>query len=348
MIPAEYQPFFVIGVILLLFFLIYKSVFRASVSFLIAIVILLVFGILESKEILIGFSNDKIASIILLILISAGLRKNFNIEYFFDKVFQKAKTYRGFLVQMMAQVAAMSAIVNNAPVVALMSPYVVGWGKRKGISPSKLLIPLSFATIMGGMLTVIGTSTTLLLNGFLTSNNISTIKPTDLLIIGAMVTITGILFFVTIGHKLLPNRADLIDTFKEHEREYLVEVRLEQGSSLTGKTVQEANLRNMEGMFLVEILRANHVMSPVRPEEILEDGDSLVFAGDTDKVINLVDSDSGLSLPKQSGQLSKQFSLVECVLSNGSSIIGKTIREAEFRNRYDAAVVAIHRNAAQK
>jgi Na+/H+ antiporter NhaD/arsenite permease-like protein len=100
-------------------------------------------------------------------LITTGIKKNFQLEYLFDAIFRKARSYRGFLLRMMSQVALLSTVINNTPVVALMTPYVVEWGKKNGIAPSRLLIPLSYATIMGGMITLIGTSTTLVLNGFL-------------------------------------------------------------------------------------------------------------------------------------------------------------------------------------
>ena len=157
MIPEPYQPYFVILIIALIFIFIYKEITRPSISFLGAVLIFVITGILTSQEVLEGFSNDKIASIILLILITTGLRKNFQIESIFDLVFKGVRSYRIFILRMMGQVAILSSMINNTPVVALMTPYVFNWGKRNNVAPSKLLIPLSFATIMGGMITVIGT-----------------------------------------------------------------------------------------------------------------------------------------------------------------------------------------------
>ena len=167
MIAENFQPWFVILVVFLIFLLIYKEYLKASVSFLLAVLLFSITGILTPKEVLSGFANESIVSILMLILITTGIRKNFQIEYLFDAVFKKANSYRGFLIRMMSQVAFLSSMINNTPVVALMTPYVVEWGNKHKISPSKLLIPLSYATIMGGMITLIGTSTTLVLNGFL-------------------------------------------------------------------------------------------------------------------------------------------------------------------------------------
>jgi len=346
MIPIDFQPYFVILIIVLIFVLIYKEILRPSISFLLAVLIFVVTGILSSHEVLEGFSNDKIASIILLVLITAGLRKNFQIEAIFDILFKTAKTYRSFLLRMMGQVAILSSMINNTPVVALMTPYVFNWGKSNNVAPSKLLIPLSFATIMGGMLTVIGTSTTLLLNGFLGKNNIQLIQSTDLLIIGSAVTITGIFFIYTLGHRLLPSHTDVIDNFQLNQREYLVETKLSKASTLVGKTVLEGELRNLQGVFLVEIIRdgAGSIL-PVEPEEIIQENDHLIFAGNTSDIVELMDNNPGLELPKSVSQLSGTAEVVESVISQNSSIIGKSVKESNFRSRYNAVVIAIHRGA---
>ena len=346
MIPDEFQSFFVLIVIFLIFYFIYRDLLRPSVSFLFAVLTFLVTGVLTYQEVLTGFSNDKIASIIILILISAGLRKNYNIELVFDKIFKSARTYKAFLFRMMAQVAVISSLINNAPVVALMTPYVFNWGKTNNVAPSKLLIPLSFATIMGGMITVIGTSTTLLLNGFLSENNLVEIQSLDLLILGASVTVTGILFLGLVGHRLLPNYLDVIEKFRRNAREYLVETHLTKNSNLVDKSIIEAGLRNLNGVYLVEIIRNDELISPVSPEEIIRHQDKLIFAGNTHNIVDLINSDKGLTLPSNTdGEYpSSEIEVTECVISNSSSLIGKMVRNTDFRNRYDAAVVAIHRD----
>jgi di/tricarboxylate transporter len=116
---------------------------------------------------------------------------------------------------MMSQVALLSTVINNAPVVALMTPYVVEWGKKNNIAPSRLLIPLSYATIMGGMITLIGTSTTLVLNGFLQDFNHPSLLFNDLFTIGLSVTVSGIIFIMVFGYKLLPDHTDILKSYNE-------------------------------------------------------------------------------------------------------------------------------------
>ena len=345
MIAESFQPWFVIFIVFVIFLLIYKEYLKASVSFLLAALVFLITGILTSEEVLSGFSNQSIISILMLILITTGIRKNFQIEYLFDAIFKKAKTYRGFLFRMMSQVALLSTMINNAPVVALMTPYVVEWGKKNNIAPSRLLIPLSYATIMGGMITLIGTSTTLVLNGFLQDFNHPSLLFYDLLTIGLSVTITGILFIILFGYKLLPNHKDVLKTYNENKREYVAETRILPGSKLIGKNLIEAGLRNLKGVYLVEIIRHERMISPVSPDEILEEGDTLFFAGNTQDIVDLINSDQGIELPTTARSFDNdKAEIIEAVMNNFSSLTGKTVKQSDFRNRYNAAIVAIHRN----
>ncbi len=345
MIAENIQPFFVLFVVFLLFLLIYKEYLKASVSFLLAVLLFSITGILTPSEVLSGFSNESIASILMLILITTGLRKNFPLESLFDAVFKKAKTYRGFLLRMMSQVAILSSIINNTPVVALMTPYVVEWGKKNNIAPSRLLIPLSYATIMGGMLTLIGTSTTLVLNGFLQDYEHPSLLFEDLFVIGLSVTVSGILFILFIGYKLLPDRKDVLKSYTENKREFIVETRVLPDSSLIGKSLLKAGLRNLKGVYLVEILRGPRMISPVGPNEVLSKGDILFFAGNTKDIVDLINSDLGIELPTTAQSYdSDNAEIVEAVMNNNSSLINKTVKQSDFRNRYNAAIVAIHRN----
>lgn len=345
MLPENLQPWFVITVVVIIFLLIYKEYLKASVCFLLAVLLFMITGVLNSQEVLSGFSNQSIISILMLILITTGLRKNFQIEYLFDAIFKKAKTFQGFLFRMMSQVAILSSFINNTPVVALMTPYVVEWGKKNNISPSKLLIPLSYATIMGGMITMIGTSTTLVLNGFLQDFNQPSLLFEDLFFIGLSVTITGILFIGLIGHRLLPDHQDILKTYSDNKREYLVETEITSTSKLLGKNLLEAGLRNLKGVYLVEIYRGGRIISPVGPQEILEEGDLLFFAGNTNDIVDLINSGVGIQLPTTARSFDNdKAEIVEAVMNNFSSLINKTVKKSDFRNRYNAAIVAIHRN----
>lgn len=345
MIPEPIQPFFVIGIISILLVILYGEYLRPSVGFMLAVLILILAGILTPKELLTGFSNESIAAIIMLILITAGLKKNFRLESYFDVIFKKSKTYRGFMFRMMSQAALISAVTNNTPIVALMTPYIVDWGKKSRISPSKLLMPMCFATTMGGMMTLIGTSTTLILNGFMQEYDQEALHFGDLLLIGFAVTVTGILFMGLMGYRLLPDRRDLLGVYSDNIREFVVETRILAHSRLIGKRVIEAGLRNLKGVYLVEIIRSGRVISPVEPQEVLLENDILFFAGKTEDIIDLIQKEQGLELPTTARNMdSDKTEVVEAVMSNNSSLIGSPVKQSDFRNRYNAAIVAIHRN----
>lgn len=349
MLPVFIQQAFVLLSILVLFVAIYKEWVRPSLGFLLAVLTFVILGILTPEEMLSGFSNTSIASVILLILISGALRKNFQIEMIIDRIYKLGRrgslSYRAFLVRMMIQVAVFSSFVNNTPIVAIMTPYVFNWGRRNNVSPSKLLIPLSYATIMGGMVTIIGTSTTLVLNGFVMDFNNTSLPARDLLIIGLAVCFTGILLMALLSDKLLPDRRNILESFNKNKREYVVETLLADHSPLAGKTVKEAGLRSLKGVYLVEIIREQRTLTPVEPSEKIERDDVLIFAGATESIVELVSNGRGLTLPKPADTRNEdQVNIIEAVVGSHSSLVGHTPKEMDFRKRYDAAIVAIHRN----
>lgn len=318
---------------------------RPAIVFLSGVIVLIISKVVEPADFLQSLSNESIVTIFLLIFITAGIRGHFNLVGFLNSLFRSAKTPRGFMIRMTAGVSLMSSIVNNTPIVALMIPYVYQWSKRHKVAPSKLLIPLSFATIVGGMMTVVGTSTNLVLNGFILSKEPQGLGFLDFLIPGVLVTIVGLVFLATIGYNLLPSRINPLDEFKTNAREYLVETYIAPGSILAGKSIAAANLRNLEGIYLFEIVRDGKVINAVDPEEVLQADDHLYFAGDTEKVIELLQHDNGLQIPRSNELgMEEHVNLVETVVPRNSELTGRTLKEIDFRDKYDAAVVAIHRN----
>ena len=341
----QFEQIVLLAVLLLIIAGLIKDLIRPAATFMIGAVTLLLMGIIEPQQLLAGLANKQIAVIVLLVLISAGLRQNFDIKALFDKVFSRAKSTRSFLAVMMGLVSTCSAFINNTPMVAVMTPYVYQWGKSKGVAPSKLLIPLSYATMLGGMITVVGTSTNLVINGFLAQSNEPMLIWTDFLYPGLLVTVTGIVFMLLFGQRLLPAHQDRVEQFKEHSREYVVEAKLGEGCPLQNKTVKEAQLRKLNGLYLVDIIRNKKVISPVGPGEKLRLNDKLVFAGDTEKVVELLKDNQGLLLPRPNGTfVDNKVRVTEAIIPANSSLVGRLVRDSDFRNKYDAAILAIHRN----
>jgi di/tricarboxylate transporter len=340
------QQAIVLGITLMVILLLSFEKFRPAAIFFGAVLVFLLTGVVETKDFSSAISNESILSIFLLIFITTGIRDHFNIVGWLDKLFGKTNNPRSFMLRMTTGVTAMSAFMNNTPLVAMMMPYVDQWAKRNNVSRSKLLIPLSYTVISGGMITVIGTSTNMVLNGLIQSKNQAPLGLTDYFFPGIMVSIAGIFFLYFFGYKLLPERSDPMKAVARQSREYLVETKIRTGSSIIGKSIIDAHLRNLTGIYLFEIVRAGKLITPVHPGEILCEGDSLFFAGETQTIAELLESNNGLSLPQSNSDSANQKrpDLIETVIPVNSALTGKTLKQMAFRENYDAAVVAIHRN----
>jgi di/tricarboxylate transporter len=339
--PIDMNKLIVLTVLAIVMVGLFKEIIKPSLLFFTGVVVLIFFKIVDPADFLKGYSNQQIATIVLLVVITSALRKNFAIEAFFDQVFKKAKTQQAFLWRMMAYVAFLSSFLNNTPIVAVMSPYVYNWCKRNNFYPSKMLIPLSFATILGGMITILGTSTNMVLNSFIVDNNLPTFKITDFLFPGICVTITGIAYLYFIGHKMLPNHR-VTPEKEEMQRnlDYFIETVVPMTCRFVGGTVSEAGLLNLQGAYLVEIKRNGQAIEQVGENELILPDDILVFIGKPEAIFQLTTMKNGLKLPNHSDNLS----IVEAVVPANSNLNGKKVKESNFKQKYQAEIIAVHRN----
>jgi len=339
----------VISVIVFLIISLYKEFIGPAMTFIIAVIVLGVTHVLEPSEILEGFANEQIAVIVMLLLLGDIYRRTSVLDIFFDIIFKNSKSIRNFTARMMIIVAPLSAFLNNTPLVALMMPYVHNSAKRFNASVSKLLIPLSFAAILGGCATLIGTSTNLIVNGLVHDQKIIPNLPElgifDFAAVGIPMVVIGILYILFFGQKMLPDNKNIIDEVSELQRNYLVEGRISKGSNLIGKTIEESGLRNLKGLFLSEILRANIRITAVPKDAILHEEDTLLFTGTTEAIADFVETKKGIEIPSI-GMFSrkKNTEVIEIVISHNSTINGKTLKEVNFRAKFDATAIAIHRN----
>ena len=329
----------------LMIFSLYKELARPVVIFGIAATCFLLLKIITTEQLLSGFANEQIAVIILLLIVSSVIQKARLLELWLAKVFAGATSYKKFMLRLVPFSAGVSGFLNNTPIVASFIPFVFTWGKKNGVSPSKVLMPLSFAAILGGTMTLIGTSTNLIVNGLAKDNGFEGFELFDFTFIGLPLVLLGTVYMVFFGKKLLPSYADPLENLKSSTKEYLVETIVAPGSPLIDKTVQDADLRSLEGLFLVEIMRGKRKIGPVKPTQNIRMGDHLIFAGETENIPLLVNSSLGLELPKLK-EIKEQelIELVEAVVSYNSNLAGKKVRETDFRGTFDAAIVAVQRN----
>ena len=334
---------YVLLVVIFLVLSLYREWFNPALTFFIAVVALLLGRIVTPGEILQGLSNQQIILIFLLVLVTAGIRMIFGSEVF-SRLFNPRLSPKAFLIRMMLTVSSLSSMLNNTPIVAFMIPYVKDWAQKTGNPASKFLIPLSFATILGGMITVIGTSTNLVLNGLILQYDLPLLGFRDFFYLGITVTIFGGLYIYFIGYRLLPSNPNEIEALRENVKEYIIETEIGRGSRLIGKTVKEAGLRNLQDVFLVEIIRDDRVISPVSPDEVLEEKDALFFSGNTQSIYQLIKDDNGLSVPEDDSEPEEHFNFVEAVIPANSELIGVRIKDSDFRKKFNASIIAIHRN----
>ena len=335
----------VIAVMLLLVLSLYREWLAPLPAFFGAASLFTLTGLLDPAEMLSGFANVQIAVIMMLLVMGGLVRKTSVVGVFFDRIFKTRYSYRGFLVRLMSYTALLSAFLNNTPIVATLIPYVYDWGNKKDISPSKLLIPLSYAAILGGTATLIGTSTNLIVNGMVAQAGHQPLGLFDFALVGLPLIVAGIIYLTLFGFRLLPDRQDVLDRFEAQLREYMVETRLETNAPLIGKSVEEAGLRNLKGLYLVEVVRDEASIFPVSPDFTLQRDDRLLFAGEVETIADLVDLNLGIQFSQQTHmQHNNQTNLVEAVIPFNSSLSSQTAKEVDFRARFDAAIVAIHRN----
>lgn len=331
-------------IVIFLVLSLYREWFNPALTFFIAAVGLLLGRIITPQELLQGLSNPQIIIIFLLVLVTAGIRTASGTEVF-SRLFNPNLTPKKFLFRLMLTVSSLSSVLNNTPIVAFMIPYVKDWAQRTGHPASKFLIPLSFATILGGMITVIGTSTNLVLNGLIHQYDLPLLGFRDFFYLGVTVSVVGGLYLYFIGYRLLPSNPNELETLRENVKEYIIETEISRGSRLIGKTVKDAGLRNLKDVFLVEIIRDEKVISPVSPDEVLEEKDALFFSGNTQSIYQLIREDNGLSVPEDHDtEPEEHFNFVEAVIPANSELIGVRIRDSDFRKKFNASIIAIHRN----
>lgn len=319
--------------------------FNVAYLFMGGAVLLVLIKAVSIEDFLGSFSNKAVLTIFLLIYLTSIIHKNLPLIAILDRIFNLAKSPRAFILQMTAVVSSFSSVMNNTPIVALFIPYVYQWGKRNNVAPSKLLIPLSYAAIFGGMITVIGTSTNLVLNGFVIDRGEKALGFSDFFFPGIIVSIAGILFLTLTYRFLLPER-NIEETSKDGAlRQYLTETKLAETSPLVGKSIQEAELRNLDGVYLAEIYRNGRLLQTVAPEDVLQANDRLYFAGDTENVMHVIEKFPGISWAKSDKfAISDKAEIVETVIPANSSLHSKSLKESFFREKFDSAVIGIHRN----
>jgi di/tricarboxylate transporter len=341
---ANHPEIVVLCSLALLVVLLFVSKIRAAALFAGLAVAFLAMGLGQPDAFYGAFANPSVVTIFLIIFLTAALRKLYDFNKILLVLARGVKTPSGFLARTLPSIALFSGVLNNTPIVTLLTPAFVQWGEQHKVSASKLLIPLSFATLAGGMLTLIGTSTNLVLNGLLTSSGLDGLTLLDFFLPGLAVVIPIVLFLILFAHRLLPARTLPTENFRIRAREYFIEMGIMPGSPILGLTVEAAQLRNLPGVFLAEIRRKDQTLAPVAPHDVIQPGDILLFVGDTRNMATLFESRFGLRV-EQGDKLHETLpEVVEAMIPYSSPLANQRVKDTGFRQQYNAAILAIHRN----
>ena len=312
------------------------------------VIVLLAAGVLAPDEAFKGMANEGMLTVAALFVVAAAVERTGALASLVDRALGRPQSLASAQVRTMVAPAALSAFMNNTPVVALMVPAIRDWAKKHRLSVSKLLMPMNAAVILGGLCTLIGTSTNVVVSGLVAAKTGRTLGMFEITWLGVPLLIAGLAYLLVASKSryLLKDRRPAMSQ-SDDPRQYSLEMLVEPGSPLVGRTIEEAGLRGLEGLFLMEIDRAGHVMAAVAPTERLEAGDRLVFVGVVDSVVELQKIRGLRPATDQVFQLDGPRServLVEAVVSNTCPLVGQTIREGRFRSTYDAVVIAVARN----
>lgn len=309
-----------------------------------ALGVLVAVGVLDLQAALDGFANPTLVTIGGLFVIAAGLRETGALESAARLLLGSASRLRTAMLRLSATTAAASAFLGNTSIVAMGIPLLRSWAGRRAMSPAKLLMPLSFAAILGGICTLIGTSTNLVAHGLLETHGMGGLGFFELASVGIPVAFAGTAYLVLVAPGLLPERKEA-RTPEERARERIVELTLEPGSDLAGKSIVEAGLEDQPGHALIRLERSGAAPGAVA-EERLQEGDRLTFAGDARALGALALRPGMRRVYRRTPVESVGAEAHEAVVREGSELIGESIKAVDFPSRFNAGVTGVLRGGA--
>ncbi|ACK64147.1 TrkA-C domain protein [Rippkaea orientalis PCC 8801] len=349
------QIFLTLGVVVIALILFITEVFPADTTAIIVAITLMLLGLVTPDEGIAGFGNSATITVMAMFILSAGITRSGALQMVRDWLVKwGGKNASQQILVMGLIVGPITAFINNTAVVAMFLPMVEEWSKKRNISPSKLLMPLSFVTVLGGMITVVGTSTNILASGMSKKLGYGEFSLFQFSALGILTFILGLAYLVIVAPRLLPNRkppaSSLINEDYELE-DYVSEVIITPRSSLVGKTLRESKIQRKFDLDVLEIIHNDtHFPQPLA-DKILSVGDILLVRGKRQDLLNIKDEQGIEILPDvkfgnkalETEMSSGEEKAAEILIMSNSRLIGSTLKELRFRQRYNATVLAIRR-----
>jgi di/tricarboxylate transporter len=325
-----------------------KEYIEADIAIFSVLLLMIIGGVINISEAFSGFSNHGMLTVGFLFIVAGAMQRTGILGIIGDSILGKEGKVSSKLFRLLPPVSTISAFFNNTPIVAMLIPAVRSWARKNHAPVSKFLIPLSYAAILGGTCTLIGTSTNLVVHGLMLENGFKGMGFFEISGVGVPIAVLGLAAIVLVGHKLLPDRKEPMVQVDEHIREFVVVMKVEADYRYIGYSIELAGLRHLKGLFLFQIERKGELKTPVEPKEKIQLHDYLFFTGLPETILELQKT-PGLSLLKEKTFDLKHFDsdtfgAFEVVVSPNSPLIGKNVRESNFRSNYNAVIIAIHRS----
>jgi len=344
-----WEAWLTIVIVLLVIVALGKDLSDPDIVLMCGVVWLMALTIITPQQALSGFANPTVFSVAMLLIVAAGVESVGALDYVTRYILRRPRNLFCAQLRLTVPIALLSAFLNNTPVVAMMIPIVQTWGRALGLKPSKLLMPLSFSSILGGTLTLIGTSTNLVVEGLAKEADPTlNLSLFEIAMVGAPQLVAGLIYIYLFSRCLLPVRESTQEKYKRNPRNYVVACRVKPRSVMVGSTIADAGLRHLPGLYLVEIEREDgEVIAAPSGTHILHANDVLFFAGVVESIRDVLRMEGLVPDTEQHAKLygshSRSRILVEVVVAMHSPVVGKTVKEARFRSRYNAAILAVHR-----
>jgi di/tricarboxylate transporter len=346
----ELEALLTLGTITSFLFVALRGIIAVDIALVGVMTVLLLLGILTPAEAFRGFSNPALIVIACFYVASAAVKETGAIKWWVMKSLGTRKKTSILMPRIILPTAMISSVISNTPVVAIFIPHLQQWARRHNLSPSKIMMPLSFAAILGGTLSLIGTSTNIILLGLLEGADIKVpFKLFSPALIGIPLIIICTIYFILLGSRWLPNRKDVSDV-AQNVRRYAVSMRVSDKGSIAGNSIAEAGLRDLRYAYLTEIQSHGRIIPAVSPSEILQERDLLIFMGPPEAVSELREIPGLEPAEPDVDKLEKTYgsrSLIEAVVAPTSNLVSKTVKQSKFRTTYGGAILAVSRNGDQ-
>lgn len=333
-------------VFVMLILMILEVAHPATIAFL-TLMLFFLLGYISPNEIMATISNEGVLTLALLFIVTSVIEKTNIMEKILFLILKQSKSEKSILIRLTPPLLGFSAFFNNTPLVVMMTTAMQNWCKERNLHASKFLLPISYLTIFGGMFTIIGTSTNLIVHGWLVSkgfDGFSFFELAPYIILGVTI---GIIYLVLFSSKILPDTDTAINERYNRGRKFLYEAVVKVKCRLVGKTVTSNEFQQLKDLYLLKIIRNDLTISPIRLDDVIQEEDILIFSGSLESLESLekfrnlrIRTDENVSMDSLQ---SEDASLIEAVISHNSSMIHQKIKHSNFRGRYDASIISVHR-----